>query len=88
VVKPDGSLVYRRILTHSHVTEQPFTRSGGPIGISADEPIIVRAHMNSVGYGAQVYSGSVGASLVPETLSSPFAEQLEIEAPLPQGCAF
>ncbi|MCB0054175.1 MAG: hypothetical protein KDE24_32035, partial [Caldilinea sp.] len=31
VLDSDGNLLYRRILTHSHVDEQPFIRSGGPV---------------------------------------------------------
>ena len=37
VVDEDGELIYRRVLAHSHVSEQPFTRSGGPIDIDADQ---------------------------------------------------
>ena len=33
VISLDGELVYRRVLHHSHVAEQPFTRSGGPVPI-------------------------------------------------------
>ena len=46
VLRPDGSLVYRRVLLHSHVDEQPFTRSGGPVNIASNEDIYIRVHMN------------------------------------------
>jgi len=84
----DGSLIYRRILSHSHVDEQPFTRSGGPVAIQAHDEILVRAHMNSIGYGNQVFRGSVAQGLVQDTLDSAFSEQLETTDPLPSGCAF
>jgi hypothetical protein len=29
VLRADGSLAYRRVLLHSHTTEQPFSRTGG-----------------------------------------------------------
>ena len=44
VVSEDGRLLYRRVLLHSHVDEQPFTRSGGPVPIQADTVVWVRAH--------------------------------------------
>ena len=46
VVSQDGQLLYRRILLHSHVDEQPFTRSGGPVEVAADELVYVRAEGN------------------------------------------
>ena len=51
VVTTDGLLLSRRILTHSHVDEQPFTRSSGPVKISQNETVIIRGHMHPVGYG-------------------------------------
>ena len=68
VFTADGTLVYRRILTHSHVDEQPFSRSGGPVGILADDTITVRAHMNNVGYGTQVFKGSISQGLDAESI--------------------
>jgi len=88
VVTIDGRLLYRRILSHSHVGEQPFTRSGGPVNISSDQDIIVRAHMNSTGYGEQVFKGNIAKGLENHTLDSLFAAELEVEDPLPGNCAF
>jgi len=88
VIRPDGSLVHRRILAHSHVDEQPFTRSGSPVNIASDEEIIVRAHMNNTGYGGQVIRGSVEQGLFANTLEASFAEELQQENPQPYGCAF
>ena len=84
----DGALLYRRILTHSHVDEQPFTRSGGPVAIDADENIIIRAHMNTLGYGHTVLSGSVSQGFTMSTLDASFAQTQEFAQPLPQNCAF
>ena len=49
VVSPQGTAIYRRVLLHDHVGEQPFTRSGGPVNVQPDETVIVRAHMNTTG---------------------------------------
>jgi hypothetical protein len=45
------ALLYRRILGHSHVSEQPFVRSGGPVSATSDV-VIVRSHGNVGGYGS------------------------------------
>lgn len=84
----NGALLYRRILAHSHVDEQPFSRSGGPVSASADQTVIVRAHMNPEGYGGQALQGSVAAGFSPTELEEGFASGVEREAPLPDGCAF
>lgn len=89
VITPDGELIYRRILAHSHVDEQPFTRSGGPVDIQPATRVIVRAHMNEVGYGGVVYAGSPNAGFEPDqSVPSSFAPDLANATPLPDGCAF
>ncbi|MEZ4385249.1 MAG: hypothetical protein R3A79_28230 [Nannocystaceae bacterium] len=89
VVTPGGDLIYRRILAHSHVDEQPFTRSGGPVEVGADDEVIVRAHMSPGGYGGQALRGSAGGGFtVDASIAADFAPALEQAPPLPEGCAF
>lgn len=89
VITPEGELIYRRILGHSHVDEQPFTRSGGIVNVGPNDPIIVRAHMNNLGYGTQVFSGIVlNDGLVQDTLAADFALDLEEAEPQPGECPF
>ncbi len=88
VVSRKGELLYRRILAHSHVDEQPFARSGGPVRVRPDDVVLVRAHMSSGGYGG-VMRGSVATGFVPEpTVPSNFAADLSKAEPQPDGCAF
>jgi len=88
VVDMDGNLIYRRILLHSHVNEQPFTRSGGPVDISNTRRVIVRAHMNNTGYSSAVMTGSEASGFEQDSIANDFAENLENTPPLPDGCAF
>ena len=89
VITPDGELLYRRILLHSHVDEQPFTRSGGPVDVQSTTRVIVRAHMNDAGYGGVAFGGSEEAGFaVDASVTAELAPQLAEEAPLPNGCAF
>ncbi|WP_422859192.1 hypothetical protein ACOKFD_18085 [Flagellimonas sp. S174] len=88
VIDMEGNLIYRRILAHSHVKEQPFTRSGGQVRISEDTEVYVRAHMNNSGYGPNAFRGSVSNGFNAFELSSDFAKSLESEQSLPNGCAF
>ncbi len=88
VIDLDGNLIYRRILTHSHVEEQPFSRPGGPIAISESTEVYVRAHMNNKGYGSAVLQGSVEKGFDATQLNTEFAEDLASADPLPEACAF
>jgi hypothetical protein len=88
VINGDGQLLYRRILLHSHVDEQPFVRSGGPVEISPDEVVFVRAHMNTTGYGGQVMKGAVQAGFEPVEVEAGFGSDPERIPPQPEDCAF
>ena len=87
VVSAEGELLYRRVLLHSHVTEQPFTRSGGPVDISAEQEVWIRAHMHPEGYGGTSQFGSVarGFQVVEPRLDDAVLAKME---PLPSDCAF
>lgn len=88
VVDEQGGLVYRRILAHSHVQEQPFTRQGGTIALAEDSKVWVRAHMNTTGYGGITYYGSVREGFKPRPMPEGFAMDIEKQSPQPTGCAF
>lgn len=90
VLTEDGKLIYRRILAHSHVNEQPFKRTGGSINASEDQILIIRAHMHPGGYGSGriAMKGSVKTGFKVFDMPEGFAAGVEKEAPQPTGCAF
>ena len=91
VISVDGkTLIYRRILAHSHVDEQPFTRSGGVVAIAANMEVIIRAHMFPSGYseGKIAMQGSVAKGFITIDVANDFGTDLEGVAPQPNGCAF
>lgn len=88
VTSLDGELIYRRVLHHSHVNEQPFTRSGGPVSIEGDAVVLVRVHMNTTGYSDLAMKGSPEQGFEPTELSQGFAEELSKMSPLPGDCGF
>ena len=88
VITEDGALIYRRILAHSHVNEQPFVRSGGTIPITTNQLVIIRAHMNTSGYGTTVFKGSISNGFTQDILDENFANDVENLNPQPSGCAF
>ncbi|EDX85922.1 hypothetical protein S7335_3625 [Synechococcus sp. PCC 7335] len=90
VITEEGDLIYRRTLAHSHIEEQPFTRSGGPIesDLVTAQPVIVRVHMHPDGYSDRAMSGTVGETFRQITLPADFAAELAESSPWPKGCAF
>ena len=51
---PDDTILGTRVLLHSHVAEQPFTRSLGGINVPKGiESVTVRAHDSVHGYGGE-----------------------------------
>ena len=89
VTSEDGdTLLYRRILTHSHVDEQPFERRGGPIALDEGEIVVVRAHMSTGGFGGAALRGSVTGGFEAFQPELNFGAALASQEPLPDGCAF
>lgn len=88
VVTPEGELLYRRVLLHSHVDEQPFTRGGGKVAIEPEQEVLVRVHMSPDGYSPLANKGSVEAGFIESTLPVGFAADLATVEPLPKNCAF
>ena len=99
VLAEDGSLLFRRILQHSHTDENgttdpdapgnTFTRSGGPVDIAEDDVVIVRAHMSTGGYNgvAMIGSAADGFAAAPQ-IGSDFAAEVETLDPQPTDCMF
>jgi hypothetical protein len=88
ILDEDGALLYRRVLLHSHVNEQPFTRNGGPVAITADQTVWIRAHMHPQGYGGATFKGSVQEGFAIADAPPDFAAAVATQAPLPLDCAF
>lgn len=88
VLTPEGELLYRRILAHSHVDEQPFARSGGPVSLQPEQTVIVRAHMQPYGYGSQAMQGTVSEGFEAIEVPAAFAAPLANADPQPEACAF
>jgi hypothetical protein len=88
ILTEEGELVYRRILAHSHVDEQPFVRSGGPVAIGPDTIVLLRAHIHPAGYGGRVMRGTARAGFEEVELDPDFALEVETIAPQSTGCAF
>jgi len=88
IVTPEGKLVYRRILSHSHVEEQPFVRGANKVQLDKDQEYYIRVHMNNTGYSRLGHQGSITSSFRSTELPEDFALDLAKEQPLPKGCDF
>ena len=88
VLAEDGSLLYRRILYHSHPNDQPFKRSGGSVRIGAQDIVYVRAHMSTSGYNGDVFKGSVQGGFTKSSEAIAKSQEVILSAPQPNGCAF
>jgi len=88
VITPEGELLYRRVLLHSHVDEQPFSRTGGTVAIESQQPVVVRMHMSDTGYSPIAQQGTVKNGFSEVTLPADFAASLADVEPLPTNCAF
>jgi len=88
IVDLQGNLIYRRILAHSHVDEQPFTRAGNNIKVGKDQFVYIRGHMNTSGYSSFAFSGSPDKGFQAELIGQDFYPELENEAPQPKDCDF
>ena len=88
VITPEGELLYRRVLLHSHVTEQPFRRQGGIVKIQPQQKVIVRVHMFPDDYSSIAQEGTGKSGFTTVTLPSKFADSLASVEPLPKNCAF
>ncbi len=87
LLTPEGELVYRRILNHSHADEQPFTRaSEGSVALEADTVVRVRAYLHPSGYGGQVMEGTPSGGFSAIEVESGWADELGTMAPLPEEC--
>lgn len=88
VISQDGRVLYRRVLSHSHVEEQPFVRSGEPVSVEAGTVVWVRAHMHPTGYGGTAFTGSVQDGFHVADLPASFAADAAEQLPRPPGCRF
>ena len=88
IVTLEGKLVYRRILSHSHVNEQPFIRGASKVQLDKDQEYYIRVHMNNTGYSRFGHEGSITSRFRSTELPEDFALELANEAPLPKGCDF
>ena len=88
VINLDGTLIARRILSHSHVPpafSQPFIRNTN-VTIDSTTVIWIRGHMNNTGYkNGKAFRGSIASGFIETLIPDDFALDLDNEVP---ECAF
>lgn len=88
VRRKTGDLVYRRILNHSHVDEQPFTRDGGPVDLLPSDEVWVLAHLEPSGFGGKWMTGTVETGFIEEVVVPCDSAKSWSDGPLPEDCTF
>jgi hypothetical protein len=89
LLTPEGDLVYRRILAHSHPDDQPFTRAAEePIDVTSATELYARAHLAPGGYEGSVFGGTIDGGFLEIDIANGFAVDLESTAPQPDACLF
>ncbi|MFT4622594.1 MAG: hypothetical protein ACI8PZ_001250 [Myxococcota bacterium] len=88
VVSPQGALIARRVLGHSHPDDNPFERSEAGVAVTRATDIVIRAHMSPGGYVGDALAGSFDGGFATAELPQRWADALQREEPLPDGCLF
>jgi len=88
VLDENGSLLYRRILVHSHPDDQPFRRAGGQVNVTPSQTLYIRAHMNTSGYKGDVFKGSISEGFIKTDETVKNSSKVELLSPQPNGCLF
>jgi hypothetical protein len=67
----------------------PFTRTGGPVPVAADQIVIVRSHLHPNGYGGRAQRGNLqnGFEAWAE-MPADFAPHLRGTTRQPPGCRY
>ena len=88
ILDEESNLLYRRILIHSHPTDQPFRRGGSSINVLPSQTLYIRAHMNSSGYKGEIFKGSISKGFYRSDDSIKNSSITESLSPQPSGCLF
>lgn len=85
-VSENGKLLYRRILSHPHSREQPFSRGGVTNSITDETTFYIRAHIHPFGYSNRGMKGSIKTGFSAVNITNGFAKHLANEGENPSHC--